>query len=240
MCPTPNEDQLLLDSIQLVTKNDESEDSSDEEEEQEGPSDAKKQRGCYKSFTSLNFSKQKRRRTKDVWRSIKEFVIKEDAASIGQPFTVTNLLGYFLHTENYLTNKVVAGIGVKLMNNEPFTEQDIDPTEAVVLMHDLDLSRNGMRTLKRYWPGKFPNSNQLSEERKKLRPEIKPLTEMPDAYGTEVFYTGVVVSYRQLIRSTTASVLDVVQLRSSSLLTTMSNLRMTYKDGSDGSGTQPK
>ena len=35
---------------------------------------------------------------------------------------------------------------------------DIDATKAAVLMHDLDLSRNGMNTLKKYWPGKFPNS----------------------------------------------------------------------------------
>ena len=57
-------------------------------------------------------------------------------------------------------------------------------------MHDLDLSRNGMRTLKQYWPGRFPNSNQLADVRKKLRPQIKPLSEMKNEYGTAVIYTG--------------------------------------------------
>ena len=51
-CPTSNEEQLLFEEIQL--RDDENEnDSSDGEQEAMGPSDVKKQNGCYKSFATL-------------------------------------------------------------------------------------------------------------------------------------------------------------------------------------------
>ena len=48
------------------------------------------------------------------------------------------------------------------------------------------------------------------------------------------------MSYTKLIKDTTASVLDVVHLRDPQLLPTFSSLKMTYKDGADGSGSQAK
>ena len=236
LCPVPYEDKLLFEDVQMDS---DSSDDEDEEEDEDGPSDTKKPRGNYKPFTSLKSSKQKRRRTKEIWRAIKEFAIKEDASiDEGTTFSITNLLGYFLHSENYLMNKEVAEIGERLFKNLPLTNTDIDTTEAVVLMHDLDLSKNGMRTLKSYWPGKFPNTNKTTEVRKKLRPEIQRLSDFTE--NKSETYSGVAVSYTQLIKLTTASVLDVVQMRDPQLLPTISSLKMTYKDGADGAGSQAK
>ena len=76
------------------------------------------------SFDEMYFSSSFRqcRRTNEVWRSLQEFVTKENALILQpdkEPLTVSNLLGYFLHRENYLKNQAVADIGDRLFKNIP-------------------------------------------------------------------------------------------------------------------------
>ena len=92
-----------------------------------------------------------------------------------------------------------------------------------------------MRKLKHYWP-KIPGTTVLLEERKKLRPEIKPLKEFSS--NPHETYSGAVVSYRELITQTTGSVLDVIHLHDPQLLSTFISFVMHYKEGADGAGSQ--
>ena len=60
-----------------------------------------------------------------MWNAVQQFVTKEDAAcaSVGCSFTVNNLLGYLLYRENYVSNRSLADIGEKLLNNDPLSNQ---------------------------------------------------------------------------------------------------------------------
>ena len=51
-------------------------------------------------------------------------------------------------------------------------------------------------------------------------------------------FAGCAVSYKQLIKDTTASVLDVIHHRDPALLQTFSSFNMMFKDGADGAGSQ--
>ena len=178
---------------------------------------------------------------------MEDFVNKQNEKRSGseEEFTVTNLLGYLLHKENYVTNRKVAEIGHRLLNNQPLeetstnptTEIDIDKMDAVLMIHDLELSKEGARKMKRYWPGgKFPGTTTTHETRKQLRPEIKSLSSFEENPNTEL--SGSAVSYKQLIKDTTASVFDVIHHRDPALLQTFSSFSMVFKDGADGAGSQ--
>ena len=204
-------------------------------DDDQGPSSSKKPRNSSKAFASLS-AKQQGRETQSIYQSLQEFVSLQNDKREGQEeFTVTNLLGYLLRRENHLQDKEVADIGERLLNNTPQEQQGLNRTEAVVLMHDLELSKEGMRKLKHYWP-KIPGITVPFEERKKLRPEIKPLKEFSS--NPHETYSGAVVSYRELITQTTGSVLDVVHLRDPQLLSTFISFVMHYKEGADGAGSQ--
>ena len=199
-----------------------------------------------RSFGSLQ-PKQQARETQMIVESLKDFVNKqnEKRSDSEEEFTITNLLGYLLKKENHLTDKKVAEVGRRLMNNQPLeeasknptTEIGIDKMDAVVMIHDIDLSKEGARKMKRYWPGgKFPGTTTILETRKQLRPEIKPLSSFEDNPNTDL--SGSAVSYKQLIKDTTASVFDVIHHRDPTLLQTFSSFNMVFKDGADGAGSQ--
>ena len=120
-------------------------------DDDQGPSSSKKPRNSSKAFASLS-AKQQGRETQSIYQSLQEFVSLQNDKREGQEeFTVTNLLGYLLRRENHLQDKEVADIGERLLNNTPQEQQELNRTEAVVLMHDLELSKEGMRKLKHYW-----------------------------------------------------------------------------------------
>ena len=137
------------------------------------------------------------RDTQPIIASLEDFVNKQNEKRSGseETFTVTNLLGYLLHHENYITNRKVAEIGHRLLKNQPLEEASQNPTteigigkmDAVVMIHDIELSKEGARKMKRYWPGgKFPGTTSLLETRKQLRPEIKSLSSFEDNPNAEL------------------------------------------------------
>ena len=72
----------------------------------------------------------------------------------------------------------------------------------------------------------FPTSNELLEGRKKLRPVISPILDN----------RGVQVQYKEVVRMTIESILNLVPAESLEHYT--GDLEMTFKDGCDGAGQQ--
>ena len=107
-------------------------------------------------------------------------------------------------------------------------------------MHDMMMTKEQMRTMKQYMRCKgvsFPGTTKLLAERKKIVPEIKPLKEFEDNPSDTL--PGVAVNYMELVKMTTGSILDVVEMRLPGVLKPDHLYRAVYKDGADGTGTQP-
>ena len=98
-------------------------------------------------------------------------------------------------------------------------------------MHDLTLTKSGVRKVKSYLEKKnvhFPNSNELLNARKLLKPVI----------DTELNGNGVSVDYKQLIDMTTTSLINCVKMDDITAIDPMKPLKAVYKDGCDGAGSQ--
>ena len=147
---------------------------------------------------------------------------------------MTQLLGYLLHRVNYNSDRKLAVLGIMIMKGEDITlNRSFNNIDAVTLMHDLTLTKEQMRVLRQYMLAKgvfFPNTTDLLHERKTLKPTITRMTELLDK--------GVEVDYVDLVRMTTASVIDAINYRRETPLNPISNYRMYYKDGGDGAGGQ--
>ena len=138
---------------------------------------------------------------------LRNFVNEEKTNSIGAVTTINQMLGYLLHKLNYQNDKKVAAIGQALFEQqESFwrnSKTQFDFIEAVSLMHGLTLTKEQMRTMKSYLATKgvvFPNTNDLLQARKKLRPIIK----------SELNNDGVSVDYVDLIEMTSKFLINVV------------------------------
>ena len=153
----------------------------------------------YVSLYCFMFSKL--RRTEEIFGQLREFVEEENKnREVGHSaFSITNLLGYLLHRAEYHNNKKLADIGSMLMTNKSII--GFDTTDAISLMHNLTLSKEQMRVVKRYVTAKgifFPNTNQLLEARKKIRPAISCLKEfMP----CPVELPGLIALLHRVVRS---------------------------------------
>ena len=179
---------------------------------------------------------RKREHTEEILKVMKSFLDDENAGR-AQPFTIRILLGYLLYrTEYHSGDKKLAELGMKIMNDQDITEpHTFDVTDAVTLMHDLTLSKEQMRVMKNYINSKgmyFPNTNQILQYRKKIKPEIKPLNEFEPNPSD---LPGVAVNYKDLIKETTASIIDVINDQP---LNPQVKYRAYYKDGADGAGSQ--
>ena len=180
-------------------------------------------RSSYKSFLELSKYRQ-RCRTDSIVSELKNFIEKEELIEKdGTPLSTSRLLGYLLYRVNYNKDKTLAQVGAQIYRGQ------FSPA----LKHDLTLSKGDMRSMKRYVNEKgvsFPNTNQLLEERQKLRPPISPVLELDSL--------GVFVDYIELVRMTTASVIDAANYSRDLPLDPSLKYKMTYKDGADGLGCQ--
>ena len=196
-------------------------------EEKPGTSDGRKH---YKHFLQLS-DYRKRCRTDPLVASLKKFVADENLIkNEDSPLTVNRLLGYFLYRLNYLENKSLAQLGAQIFRDD-FAPPEVDVSDAITLKHDLTLSKEDMRVMKRYFNEKgvsFPNTNDLLAERKKLRPGIEPVIELDEK--------GVYVDYKDLVKMTTASVIDAANYSRNEPLDSSLHYKMVYKDGADGAG----
>ena len=189
-------------------------------------------RTSYKSFLELSKYRQ-RCRTDSIVNELKNFIENEELIEKeGTPLSITQLLGYLLYRVNYNTNKTMAQVGAQIYRNQ-FSPAAFDVSDAISLKHNMTLSKEDMRMMKRYMNEKgvsFPNTNQLLKERLKLRPPISPVLELDSQ--------GVFVDYIKLVQMTTASVIDAANYSLDSPLDPSLKYKMTYKDGADGSGCQ--
>ena len=195
------------------------------------PPAAKKKR---KSFGQLT-PKWKRARTDALLDAIEKLVEEENSCnkSSDEDLTVTNLLGYFIHRVNYENDKKIANVGRMMYEGKPIElKTNFTTTDAIALMHDLTLTKQQMRTMKAYMSSKgihFPNTNELCEARKKLRPVIR----------TELDGHGVSVNYSELINMTTKSLINTIE--HSAEITPNDNtlpIQVIYKEGGDTAGSQ--
>ena len=151
----------------------------------------------YKSFLDLS-DYRKRCRTDPLVVMIKKFITdKELIKNNKTPLSVNQLLGYLLHRLNNTDNKRLANIGAQIFKDE-LPPAEVDVSNAISLKHDLTLSKEDMRVVKRYFNEKgvlFHNTTKLLTERKKLRPEIEPVHELDEQ--------GVFVDYKELVKITT-------------------------------------
>ena len=185
---------------------------------------------------------RKRCRTEPLLEQIKAFIEEENLVEEDnqQSMTVNHLLGYLLgyllYRTNHVNNKKLAKVGAMIMNNqdqELFLNENFDCTDAVTLMHDLSLSKEQMRTIRKYLMKKgifFPNTTDLLEARKKLKPVIKVTTELDEK--------GVSVDYTELVKMTTASIFDIINEELKVPLDPADEYHMFYKEGGDGAGSQ--
>ena len=98
-------------------------------------------------------------------------VRKEDFPEL----SFTQILGYFLFCENRQKKVVIADIGWEIYNDTLQEPCSFNLNESLVLKHNLCLTKEQMRKIRNIMRGKnvdFPTTNELLEERKKLRPLV--------------------------------------------------------------------
>ena len=97
-----------------------------------------------------------------------------------------------MHRISIQSEKDIARIGYEMFTETTNVHQSFEVDEAIALMHSLTLSRYQMRKLRHIMSSKgiyFPNTNELLEARKKLRPVITPVL---DGKGVQVQYKDLV------------------------------------------------
>ena len=100
ICPTVPSDYFVFDGIRLEP----AEEAYDEE--MDSPS-------IKKPFNLLT-SRSKRTRTDEINNLLKDFVESEKKQFPDSTLTVTNLLGYLIHRNNYVNDKEMAATGTKV------------------------------------------------------------------------------------------------------------------------------
>ena len=191
-----------------------------------------------KPFSSLS-SGGKRRRTDKLYAMCLQAVDEENAGKSDEEYTMNKLLGYLLRRFNYHSNPKVADIGYKLEENKPIDQGDFDVNEAITLSLQLNLSKEQQQVFKN-WMAKvnvnFPCSKIMLKTRRQMKPDISPLSVFEE--NPSQIFSGVSVSYRDLILKTDGSIFDVINFRDPEILPQYQQFKAVYKDGSDGSGSQ--
>lgn len=125
---------------------------------------------------------------------------------------------------SYQHNRDIANIGNGIFNNVYMSKFSYNEDEAVVIMHQLILSKEQIRTIKHIMESKdiyFPNINELNEVCKKLTQAISSVLD-----GTCVY-----VDYYDLFTDTTTSLLGIP-------IDINSKMKLHLKDGCNGAGLQ--
>ena len=163
-------------------------------------------------------------RTQELVDALESFVEKDGNLSIAQ------LLGYLLYRTQYIRNRKLSDLGNELFNEE-YTNKEFDLNEAIAMIHSLVLSKEQQRLMKRILKSKninFPNTNDLLDARKKLRPDIIPT---PDK-------KGVMVEYKSLVKQTVEAHVLQVEKDHGMPLSCSDKIEVGLKDGCDGAGSQ--
>ena len=214
------------------------------DEELPAPAPSDKQRKSsggkfMKTFSSLSPG-GKRSRTDPIYAMCLQYVDKENTDNPDEEFTINNLLGYLLKRVNYHPNPKVADIGKKLEENKPIEQGNFDVDEAITLSQHLDLTKEQQQIFKNWMSRvnvKFPGYKARLKTRRQMKPAVSPLSEFNENPSKD--YSGVAVPYRELVLKTDASIFDVINFRDPELLGQYDHFEAVYKDGSDGSGSQP-
>ena len=151
---------------------------------------------CRKEFLEVR-NKMQRARTGNLLKTWYNFIKDE-----GNSLTVTEVLGYLPYRVNYQTNRDIANSGSDIFNSVYIVKFSYNEDEAIVIMHQLILSKEQLRTMKRIVESKeihFPNTSELNEARKKLRPVVSSVLDG----------TGVYVDYYNLVTNTATSLLGI-------------------------------
>ena len=146
---------------------------------------------------------------------------------------MNQLLGYLLFRTNRQSEKDIASIGFKLFEKTLGNNNEFNIDEAIALKHNLTLSREQIRKIRHTLTNKgiyFPTTNELLEGRKQLRPPVE------STLGTK----GVKVSFHELVKMTTQSVLKIVSKEAKFESKENDKYIMHFKDGGDGAAQQPK
>ena len=163
-------------------------------------------------------------RTKVLVDALESFVEKDGNLSIAQ------LLGYLLYRTQYMKNRKLSDLGYELFNEE-YTHKDFDLNEAITMIHSLVLSKEQQRLMKSILKSKninFPNTDELLDARKKLRPDIIPT---PDK-------KGVMVDYKSLVKQTVEAHVLQVEKDHGMPLSCSDKIEVGLKDGCDGAESQ--
>ena len=196
-------------------------------DEEEVDSPAVKKR---KSFTDIS-GIWKHERMKPIMNEIEKLVNEENHSHPGIELTSTKITGHILHTLNYQTNKKTARVGQMIYEGKSVNVcPEFSTADAIALMHDLTLTKEQMRKMKSYMQSKgiyFPNTNELLEGRKLLRPVVNVVLDG----------NGVSVDYTKLVSMTTASLIKNIE-HSGVHLNESEPLKVVYKEGGDTAGSQ--
>jgi hypothetical protein len=213
------EDLFVIDKDELI-------DSDDETSNSAGEPKSKMRR---KSFIDLTLRMQ-RLRTDDLMKSLNSFLEVENKDS-QNPMTITQILGYLIYRANYISDKKTAELGMDIYEQRNLERNSFSNMDAISLMHDLTLTKSQMRTMKSYLAAKgvfFPNTDELLKARAKLRPVIHD----------ELDGDGVSVNYVNVIEMTSSSLINVIKSADVNSIVTNKELKIVYKDGCDGAGSQ--
>ncbi|CAL4194646.1 unnamed protein product, partial [Meganyctiphanes norvegica] len=163
-------------------------------------------------------------RTQHLVDALESFVEKDGKMSIPQ------LIGYLLYITQYMKDRKIADLGCKLYN-ETYTNNEFSLDEAIAVMHSLVLSKEQLRLMKNMLKSKniyFPNTNELLEARKRMRPTI---SSTPDN-------KGVMVDYKTLVKQTVEAHVLQAEKEHGMFFSCTDKLEVGLKDGCDGAGSQ--
>ena len=107
---------------------------------------------------------------------------------------MTQLMGYLLHRTHYHIDRNIADLGNHLYN-DTYQHNFYNIDQAIAIMHTLVLTKEQLRLFKNILKSRnisFPNTNDLNEARKKLRPIVNST---PDNKGVFVNYPHVIATY---------------------------------------------
>ena len=194
-------------------------DAAQQSDDQETPS-----KMIRKSFQVCD-ERHKKRRSQHLIDAIEGFIETDCDGEL----SVNQVVGYLLIRENRQSNKDIAAVGQNLYDeNAAHINACFSIEDAIALMHWMPLTREQMRQIRWFLRARgvdlFPTTNDLIDARKKLRPLVEPVLNGK----------GVACDYVELVRGTTEALVELYAPQDY----TDNDLRVVFKDGADGAGSQ--
>eukprot|EP00731_Ephydatia_muelleri_P028943 Em0020g587a len=145
-------------------------------------------------------------------------LLKEEAEE--QKITTTQLLGFLLHRENYIHDRAVAAIGLKLFHKETIT-REISLDEGLFMLSTYKLGRTGYSSLRQELKSRveLPPHYRLMQHKDTIMPKIGSLDPLP----------GVSISVKESVQLHFRRLIQQLGLQPG-------KYTMTVKEGLDGSG----